>query len=75
MAFARFMAGPLGRSVRVVAGFALIAIGIVNVASGATALGIILAVVGAVVCTAGVANVCLIAPLLRAPFHGRDARA
>jgi hypothetical protein len=44
MSFARFMAGPIGRGVRVVAGIALIVIGIVVGSVG----GVILAVVGAV---------------------------
>ena len=67
MAFARFMASPLGRAVRVLAGIALIAIGL---AMGGTG-GIILAVVGVVPLLAGLLNVCVFAPLLRVPFNGR----
>lgn len=71
MSFARFMAGPIGRGVRVVAGIALIVIGIVVGSVG----GVILAVVGAVALLAGAANFCLISPLLKAPFKGKDALA
>lgn len=70
MAFAKFMAGPVGRIVRIVAGIALIAVGLLVV--GDTA-GIVLAVVGLVPIAAGVFNVCLIAPLIRAPFSGEAA--
>ncbi|MEX2620830.1 MAG: DUF2892 domain-containing protein [Egibacteraceae bacterium] len=70
MGFARFMAGPLGRGLRIVAGIALVAIGLTTGGAG----GIVLALVGLVPIYAGAANVCLIAPLLRAPFRGRDAQ-
>lgn len=78
MAFARFMSGPLGRVLRIVAGTALIVLGIVLALAGDTGSligGIALVVVGGVFFYAGAANVCFIAPLIRAPFHGRDARA
>lgn len=67
MSFAKFMAGPLGRGVRVVVGVALIAWGVFMSSTG----GVILAIVGAVVFLAGALNFCLIAPLLRAPFSGK----
>ena len=66
MSFARFMAGPIGRGVRVVAGIALIVIGIVVGSVG----GVILAVFVAVALLAGALNFCLISPLLKAPFKG-----
>jgi len=69
-AFARFMANPVGRAVRIVAGLALIAIGLI-VIKGMT--GIIVAVIGVVPLLAGVLNVCLIAAVIGAPFRGRDA--
>ena len=69
MGFARFMAGPVGRAARVIVGIALIVIGI---AMGSTG-GWILAIVGLVPLAAGAANVCLLAPLLKAPFKGSDA--
>lgn len=80
MAFARFMSGPVGRGLRIVAGLALVVVGIVLAATSAGAVGSIvgavaLVLVGAVVFAAGTLNVCFIAPLIRAPFRGRDARA
>lgn len=78
MAFARFMSGPFGRGARIVAGLALAVIGIVLALSGDTGSvigGVALVLVGGVFFYAGAANVCFIAPLIRAPFHGRDARA
>ncbi len=68
MGFARFMAGPVGRGLRVVVGLALIVIGIA-MGSGA---GWVLAIVGLVPLIAGAANLCLFAPLFKAPFKGAD---
>lgn len=65
MSFARFMSTATGRAVRAVAGLALILWGL---AAGIPAL----AVVGLLPLAAGVFNVCLIAPLLRAPFSGKS---
>jgi len=59
MAFVSFMKSGAGRATRIVAGAAMIAVG---VAIGGTG-GIILAVVGVVPLLAGVFNVCLFAPL------------
>lgn len=67
MGFARFMATPFGRVLRVLAGVALISLGI---AFGGT-LGIVLGLVGLVPLLAGLFNVCIMAPILRAPFSGR----
>jgi hypothetical protein len=69
MSFARFMAGPVGRGVRAAAGVLLIIIGLVVGGAG----GWILAIIGLVPLAAGVFNVCLIAPLLKAPFSGKEA--
>lgn len=69
MEFARFMAGPVGRGVRIVAGLVLIAVGLAVGSTGGT----VLAVVGVLPLLAGVLNICVIAPLLKAPFRGRDA--
>lgn len=69
MSFARFMASPIGRGARALVGIVLIVIGI---SSGGTG-GWILAVVGLVPLAAGVFNVCLIAPLVKAPFSGKAA--
>lgn len=69
MAFARFMAGPIGRGARVVVGVVLFIIGLSIGSVG----GWILAIVGVVAFLAGALNVCLIAPLLKAPFSGKAA--
>ena len=69
MLFARFMASPTGRGVRVAAGLALIVAGLVIGSAG----GYVLAVVGLVPLLAGALNVCLIAPILKAPFSGKAA--
>lgn len=70
MAFAKFMAGPIGRLARIAVGLVLIVLGLFSV--GGTG-GVILALVGAVFVAVGVFNVCLIAPLIGAPFSGKDA--
>ncbi|MBL8152696.1 MAG: DUF2892 domain-containing protein [Anaerolineae bacterium] len=69
MAFARFMAGPIGRLARIIAGVVLIVLGLQAGGTG----GIILAVVGVLPILAGVLNVCLIAPIIGAPFSGKAA--
>ena len=69
MAFARFMAGPIGRGARVVVGVVLFIIGLSIGSVG----GWILAIVGVVAFLPGALNVCLIAPLLKAPFSGKAA--
>lgn len=68
MPFARFMANPIGRSARVIAGAVLMALGLLAVHGAAS---VVLVAVGAVAFLAGAVNFCLIAPLLRAPFLGR----
>lgn len=69
MSFAKFMANPIGRWIRVVTGVAIAAVGIYLSAGAWTAL---LVVVGAVVFLAGALNVCLFAPLLGVPFSGKQ---
>jgi len=70
MGFAKVMASPLGRGLRVLAGLALIVAGIaIGVA------GWVLAVVGLVPLIAGIADVCLFDPLFGKPLRGRDVRA
>lgn len=71
MKFSLFMSSPSGRILRVVAGAALLVVGILL----QSVLGIVIAVVGAAVMLAGALDVCLIAPLLRVPFMGRNIRA
>jgi len=69
--FARFMASAAGRWIRIIAGAALIFWGW-SMHSGT---GMIVMVVGLVPIAAGVFDFCLIAPLLHAPFWGRQIRA
>lgn len=69
-AFAVFMASATGRLLRVVAGLALIGWGWTM---HEQTVGIVLIVVGFVPLLAGVFNVCLIAPIIGAPFAGKDA--
>jgi hypothetical protein len=69
MGFARFMSSAAGRLIRIVAGLALIIVGVVFV--GGT-LGTILAVVGLVPLLAGIANVCVFAPLFGGPFLAKN---
>lgn len=67
MRIVRLMNSPGGRMARVLAGVALIAAGWVSGGAG----GMVLAVVGLVPLVAGVAGICLAAPLLRAPARAR----
>lgn len=69
-AFACFMARPTGRLLRIVVGVAIIVWGWTM--SGTTT-GTVLMIVGVVPLLAGVLNVCLIAPIIGAPFSGRAA--
>lgn len=71
MEFARFMASPPGRIVRIVAGVAMMVVGLRSV--GGTG-GLILAIAGVVPLAAGLFNFCGIAPLIRAPFWGKEAQ-
>lgn len=70
--FVSFMASVNGRVARVVAGIVLIVLGIWGIGG---AIGVILAVVGAVPLLAGVFDVCVFAPLFGNPFRGKDIRA
>ena len=67
MGFARFMASTAGRGLRIVAGLALIAVGLGVV--GGTG-GWALAAVGLVPMFAGLFNICLLGPLFGAPLRG-----
>ena len=67
MAFARFMASPLGRGVRILAGLALIAWGLGSLGG---AVGWVVAAVGLLPLVLGIINGCLFAPLLKVPFKG-----
>lgn len=70
LSFARFMATPAGRLLRVVAGLALIGWG--WTLRGQTT-GVVLMIVGLAPLLAGAFNVCLIASVIGAPFSGRKA--
>jgi hypothetical protein len=67
MGFATFMASWTGRLIRIIAGLALIVVGLWLVTG---TVGIILAVVGAAPLIAGLFNFCLFAPLFGGPFMG-----
>ena len=71
MSFAHFMAGPIGRGIRVVAGLVMITAGLVIGSAG----GYVLAVAGLLPVLAGLLNVCLIAPILKAPLSGKACLA
>jgi hypothetical protein len=70
--FVKFMASVNGRIARIVAGIVLIALGIWGLGG---AIGVIVAIVGAVPLLAGVFDVCVFAPLFGNPFQGKDIRA
>ena len=70
--FVKFMASTTGRIVRIVAGIALIAWGLMGL-GGAT--GVIVAVIGAVPLLAGLFDFCVFAPLFGAPLSGPKIRA
>jgi DUF2892 family protein len=71
MGFAKFMATPYGRVLRIVAGVALIGAGFYVQGTW----GLILGVVGAVPLVAGAFDVCIFAPLFGAPFVGSKVRS
>lgn len=76
MAFASFMSSATGRVLRIVVGLGLLGWGVfLAVAASMITTGVILAVVGLVPLVAGLANVCLFAPLFGAPFSGAKVRA
>jgi hypothetical protein len=68
MQFVEWMSKPAGRILRVVAGVILIGVGLYFQG----VWGYVVAVVGVVPVLAGVFNVCLIAPILGAPFRPRS---
>lgn len=70
--FITFMASPAGRILRIVAGIALIAWGLLGL-GGTT--GIIVAIVGTVPLLAGLFDFCVFAPLFGAPLSGPKIRA
>jgi hypothetical protein len=67
-----FLASPSGRIVRILAGIALVAWGLLGLAG---AVGIVVAVVGLVPLVAGLFDFCVFAPLFGAPLSGARIRA
>lgn len=72
MAFAEFMATPLGRGLRVVFGGLLIYVGL-NVVHGVA--GTVVALLGIVPIATGLLNLCILGPLLGAPLRGSSRPA
>lgn len=70
-AFSRFMAGPAGRMLRIVVGLVIIGYGWTRMG---TTSGVVLLVLGLVPLLAGIFNVCVIAPIIGAPFSGSASR-
>lgn len=70
MSLINFLATSNGRMVRIVAGVALVIIGLLLGGTG----GIILAIVGLVPLLAGIFDFCVFAPLFKAPFSGKAIR-
>jgi hypothetical protein len=71
MGFARFMSSLAGRIIRILAGIVLIIVGLAVVHGTG---GIILAIVGLIPLLAGMANVCVFAPLFGGPFSAKDIK-
>jgi hypothetical protein len=71
MAFAEFMASPLGRGLRVVLGGLLIYLGLARIQGVA---GTVIALLGILPLTTGLLNLCVLAPLIGAPFRGSALR-
>ncbi len=73
MGFAKFMSSGAGRLLRIVAGLALILVGLMVVAG---TWGIVIAVIGLVPFLAGIFDVCVIGKLfMGTPFKGAEVRA
>lgn len=69
--FAKFMARPLGRIIRVVAGAAIIWWGWTMMST----TGYVVMAIGAIPFFAGILNLCMIAPFIHVPFKGKDILA
>jgi hypothetical protein len=68
MGFVTFMRSGAGRGARIVAGAAIIAVGLAGVGGGA---GVVIAIIGLVPLAAGIFNFCLFAPLFGMDLMGR----
>ncbi len=71
MGFAKFMSTIYGRLLRILAGIALMVVGLVSVHGF---WGILLALVGLVVLAAGAFNFCIISALFGGPFWAKDIK-
>jgi hypothetical protein len=71
MGFVKFMVNTSGRIARIIAGIALILVGLLLVQGIG---GIVLAVVGLVPLLAGLFDVCVFAPLFKMSFMGKSVR-
>jgi hypothetical protein len=72
MQLIKFLASTTGRWIRIIAGVALIAVGLLVVQNTG---GIILAIVGLVPLLAGILDFCVFAPLFGASFSGKTIRS
>jgi hypothetical protein len=70
--FGQSMASPVGRLVRIGAGIALIAVGLLVVGDVA---GLLIAAVGLVPLLAGTIDICIFSRLFGGPLAGADIRA
>jgi hypothetical protein len=71
LAFFRFIAGPAGRVVRIIAGLLLIVVGVWWIPG---VVGWVVAIIGLVPLVAGVFDWCVFAPLFGLPFVGPRLR-
>jgi hypothetical protein len=71
MKFSKFMASNSGRILRVVAGAALIILGITMRSTG----GYVLVLIGLLPLVAGIFDVCIFAPFFHMPLTGKAIRA
>ncbi len=67
-----FLASPAGRTIRIAAGIALVAWGLLGITGTA---GLVVAIVGLVPLLAGSFDGCVFAPLFGAPVSGPQIRA
>lgn len=70
--FFGFMASPAGRITRIVAGVALILVGLLVVGD---VVGYVIAAIGLVPLLAGLFDVCVFSKLFGGPFKGSEIRA
>jgi hypothetical protein len=70
--FNRFMASPAGRILRIVAGSAIIAWGVLTIGDGD---GMLIVAAGVLPILTGVFNICVVGPLIGGPISGSKVRA